>query len=303
LKNGVQEFPKSLEALDSGFRRNDRKGAFSAFYEFIRIRNFSFAGGKMKVIFHDDFYQVYTMDPAAEAGRMEAVVDVLQDRVTFVTAQPAAEKDLLAVHTKPHVENVKNSDLYPIAALAAGGAIQAATRGLTEPAFGLIRPPGHHASSGSCWGFCYFNNMAVALEHLKRAGKIRTAYVLDIDLHFGDGTVNILGHKDWVRIYNPEAHDRKAYMDEMKREMKACDVDLIGISAGFDNHERDWGGTLSTENYREIGRMVLEASRRSGGGCFAILEGGYNHSVLGQNVMALIEGLGNSQFQNFPLQG
>jgi acetoin utilization deacetylase AcuC-like enzyme len=42
-----------------------------------------------------------------------------------------------------------------------------------------------------------------------------------------------------------------------------------------------------------MGRMVIEAAGRSGGGCFGILEGGYNHSVLGHNVMALLEGLGN----------
>jgi len=69
------------------------------------------------------------------------------------------------------------------------------------------------------------------------------------------------------------------------------DADIIGISAGFDNHREDWGGVLSTDNYREMGSMVRNASRNSGGGCFAILEGGYNHGVLGQNVMALIEGL------------
>jgi len=245
----------------------------------------------MKVFFHEDFFQVYTMDPAAESGRMEAVIDVIQPHVELVNAEPAAEKDLLAVHTKAHAENVRNMGLYSIGALAAGGAIQAATLGLTEPAFGLIRPPGHHASSASCWGFCYFNNMAVALEHLKRTRKIKTAYVLDIDLHFGDGTVNILGDKDWVKVYNVDANDREAYMDEVQREMDRCKVDLIGISAGFDNHERDWGGTLRTDDYREIGRMVLEATKRFGGGCFGILEGGYNHTVLGHNVMALIEGL------------
>ena len=135
--------------------------------------------------------------------------------------------------------------------------------------------------------------MAVALEHLKRTGKIKTAYVLDIDLHFGDGTVNILGGKDWVRVYNVDANDREAYMDEVKTEMDQCKVDLIAISAGFDNHERDWGGTLTTEDYREIGRMVLKAAKRSQGGCFGILEGGYNHSVLGHNAMALLEGLRN----------
>ena len=246
---------------------------------------------KMKVFFHEDFYEVYTLDPAAESGRMEAVINVIQPHVELENAEPASEKDLLAVHTKAHVENVKNMGLYRIAALAAGGAIQAATLGLVEPAFGLIRPPGHHASSDSCWGFCYFNNMAVALEHLKRTRKIKTAYVLDIDLHFGDGTVNILGDKDWVKVHNVEANDREAYMDEVKREMDRCKVDLIAISAGFDNHERDWGGTLRTDDYREIGRMVIEATKKSGGGCFGILEGGYNHTVLGHNVMALLEGL------------
>src|SRR5512134_2947817 len=159
----------------------------------------------MKVVFHEDFCDVYTMDPAAEPGRMEAVIEVIGPRVELVKAEPASETDLLAVHTKAHVEHVRSIGLYPIASLAAGGAIQAATLGLAEPAFGLIRPPGHHASSGSCWGFCFFNNMAVALEHLRSTGKTKTAFVLDIDLHFGDGTVNILGGKDWVKVYNVEA--------------------------------------------------------------------------------------------------
>jgi acetoin utilization deacetylase AcuC-like enzyme len=245
----------------------------------------------MKVIFHEDFYQVYTYDPAAEPGRMEAVTEVIKNRVEFVTAEPASEADILAAHTEFHLESIKNRGLYPIAALAAGGAIQAATLGLTDPAFGLIRPPGHHASSSSCWGFCYFNNMAIALERLKRAESIKSAYVLDIDLHFGDGTVNILGNRSWVTIHNVSSYERRSYMDDVAREMEYCEADMIGISAGFDNHERDWGGTLTTEDYTEIGRLVREAAQRSKGGCFAILEGGYNHQVLGYNAMALIEGL------------
>jgi acetoin utilization deacetylase AcuC-like enzyme len=135
--------------------------------------------------------------------------------------------------------------------------------------------------------------MAVALKHLKKTKRVRTAYVLDIDLHFGDGTVNILGGEDWVKVYNVESNDREAYLEEVKRAMDHCKADLIGISAGFDNHQRDWGGTLRTEDYREISRTVLEAAVRSGGGCFAILEGGYNHSVLGHNAMALLEGFRN----------
>jgi len=73
--------------------------------------------------------------------------------------------------------------------------------------------------------------------------------------------------------------------------MATCQADIIGISAGFDNHREDWGGLLLTEDYFEIGRMLREAVERSGGGCFAILEGGYNHQVLGAIVLALINGM------------
>jgi len=245
----------------------------------------------MKVIFHKDFYQVYTSDPASAAGRMEAVVEVIKPNVEFVDAQPASEEDIAAIHTAAHIAQVKGRGLYHSAALAAGGATQAAMLGLNEPSFGLIRPPGHHASAASSWGFCYFNNMAIGLEKMRKDNKIKSAYVLDIDLHFGDGTVNILNGKDYVTIHNVEANHRDSYMDEVADAMKKLKVDMIGISAGFDNHEDDWGGTLKTEDYREIGQMVREAASRCGGGCFGLLEGGYNHQVLGHNVMALIKGL------------
>lgn len=38
----------------------------------------------MKVFFHDDFYQEYTSDPAAESGRMEAIVKTIQEEVTWM---------------------------------------------------------------------------------------------------------------------------------------------------------------------------------------------------------------------------
>ena len=48
----------------------------------------------LKVVFHKDFYQVYTSDPAASSGRMEAIMDVIQDHVDLVEPVPAEEKDL-----------------------------------------------------------------------------------------------------------------------------------------------------------------------------------------------------------------
>jgi acetoin utilization deacetylase AcuC-like enzyme len=245
----------------------------------------------MKVVFHENFYRSYTMDPAAATGRIEAIVKVIRDKVQFVQAIPATEEDIAAVHTQSHIAEVTREGLYDIAALAAGGAMQAAEIGLKEPCFGLIRPPGHHASANSAWGFCFFSNMPIALERLKREGKIETALVVDVDLHFGDGTVNILGGKDYVSILNPKASDRGRYIDEIKKFLDSRQVDIIGISAGFDHHEEDWGGLLATSDYKKIGRLVKETAARNKGGYFAILEGGYNHQVLGNNVMALIEGM------------
>lgn len=246
----------------------------------------------MKVYFHDAFYQVYAADPAAAAGRMEAVVAALEGEVEFETIYPAAEMDILRVHSRRHLESVQDEGVYDVAALAAGGAIQAAIRGMVEPAFALIRPPGHHASMDSCWGFCYFNNMAVALARLKQEGSITRALVLDFDLHFGDGNVNILGDRPWVTIVNPEAGSAARYLEQVEAALADDAFDTIGVSAGFDNHLEDWGGLLSTADYHSLGRMVRQAAERRQGGCFGILEGGYNHGVLGRNVRAFIRGLG-----------
>jgi len=245
----------------------------------------------MKIIFHSDFYSVYASEPAAEPGRMEAVTKCLSNKFDILQAVAAKEKDIEAIHSTGHIARIRQQGLYHIAALAAGGAVQAAAIGLKEPAFALIRPPGHHASQNDSWGFCYFNNMAVALTHLLRSGRIHTAAVLDFDLHYGDGTDNIFSGHSAVQTYNPEESDRNAYLRGVELFLNGLRVDIIGISAGFDNHELDWGGLLKTDDYFVMGRMVKETAQKIGAGYFGILEGGYNHSVLGQNVLALLEGM------------
>ncbi|HOJ14653.1 MAG TPA: histone deacetylase family protein [Deltaproteobacteria bacterium] len=245
----------------------------------------------MKVVFHEDFYRHYTSDPAAEPGRLEAVMEAIAGRVELIEPEPAALEDIQAVHTEAHIQHIKRIGLHEIASLAAGGAIKAAVTGMEEPCFALIRPPGHHASANTAWGFCFYNNMAVAIERLRREGKIERAHILDFDLHFGDGTVNILGRKGYVTIHNPESHERASYLKEVEERLAVAEADVFAVSAGFDNHEQDWGGLLATDDYRVMGAMVREAALKRGAGLFAILEGGYNHRVLGSNVLALIEGM------------
>lgn len=244
----------------------------------------------MKVVYSKEFRKVYTGDPAAARGRIEPIVEAISGKAEFVEAVQATEEQIALAHEDHHIESIRRQRLFDIAALAAGGAVQAARIGLEEPAFALIRPPGHHASADSAWGFCFFNNMSIALLTLKREGLINTAFVLDFDLHYGDGNVNILGDEGWVKILNPDAPTSPGYVGQVRDALEKAQVDIIGVSAGFDNHEEDWGGLLSTGDYTVMGRMVRETAERNKGGCFAILEGGYNHDVLGQNVSAFLDG-------------
>jgi len=242
----------------------------------------------MKIVFHPIFYTVYTADPAAEAGRMEAIVEELRD-FEFVEPEPAKEEDILLVHTRSHYEEVKSMEkVYEVAVYAAGGAIKAAQISFEEPAFAAIRPPGHHASPDHFWGFCYFNNIAIAVRKLMKEGLIKKAVIVDFDLHFGDGTANTFERDLNVTYFHMPGGDVNSIDDFLRKE----DYDIIAVSAGFDRHKDDWGGILETDDYREIGKIVKEnAEEKCEGRRFAVLEGGYNHRVLGKNVRAFVSGL------------
>jgi len=252
----------------------------------------------LKIVYHEMYKIVYASDPAAKAGRIESIYDALYKHFEFVEPKPATEEDIRRAHTQRHIDSIKSDKrLYEVAALSAGGAIMAAEIGYGgEPAFGLIRPPGHHASSDSCWGFCFFNNMAIAILKLRSEGKAEKVFILDFDLHFGDGTVNILGGLPGISILNPNHGGRKEYLEEISEQLKveaARGCDIVACSAGFDEYELDWGGRLKTEDYKTIGAMVKEFSEKvCSGRRFAILEGGYYHRDLGKNVKAFLDGFG-----------
>lgn len=249
----------------------------------------------MKVIFHEKFYEAYAREPAAAPGRMEAIVSALGKEFSFLSPEPAAEEDLLLVHTPGHIARLKsNPHLFEIALLAVGAAIKASEIAMNgEPAFALLRPPGHHASPDSCWGFCYFNNIAIAIKRLRHKGLITKALILDFDLHFGDGTANSFSGIREVDYFHPESSEAQDFINKIEKHLQhSRDIDILAVSAGFDRHEEDWGGLLSTEDYRLIGHLVKTYSQKFyQGRRFGVLEGGYNHQILGRNVRAFLEGL------------
>jgi acetoin utilization deacetylase AcuC-like enzyme len=254
-------------------------------------------GGKnmsKQVVFHEDYYLEYTFDPAAKPGRMKAIMDELSD-FTVITPLPATVEDVLLVHTDDHVTRVQNDydEVYQSALLAVGGVLLAAEYAYNQqPMFAAIRPPGHHASPDGYWGFCYFNNIAIAVRSYCIHKKIQNALIVDFDLHFGDGSNNTFRNDPLVTYYACEGNTPNEFTSNLIDFLaQHGTVDFLAVSAGFDRHEDDWGKLLSTKDYQSIGSILKLYSEDHGGNRrFACLEGGYNHHVLGKNVRAFIEG-------------
>ena len=210
-------------------------------------------------------------------------------------AQKEFQQAKMTIHAAM-VERVEleSRETYKTALLAAGGAIRGseeAMRGI--PTFAVVRPPGHHAGPDRYSGYCFFNNIAVAITRLMANGTIASAVVIDIDLHNGDGTEAIFKDSPAVNVINVKAKTRAAFLEFLEQELgNFSETDLLGISAGFDTYVRDWGGILDTEDYRVIGTTIRTAAHRlCQGRCFAVLEGGYYLPDLGKNVLAFCEGL------------
>ena len=92
---------------------------------------------------------------------------------------------------------------------------------------------------------------------------------------------------------NMQCQERQRYLSELRESLeKSKGYDIIGVSAGFDTYEKDWGRSLKTEDYRSIGNMIREAAKSCHSRRFALLEGGYYIPDLGKNVRSFLEGLG-----------
>ena len=239
------------------------------------------------------------MNPAAAPGRLEGIVSLLKNNqeFDFIVPKPATKEDIIRAHTERHYKQIsRDSLLLELASLAAGGACVAAEEGYTgNPTFAVIRPPGHHASADSCWGFCYFNNVSISLLKLFSEGKIKSAFVLDFDLHTGDGNINILTFREdkfRVIILNPDSSGRTGYIKEVQNYMEELkNIDIFVASAGFDQGIEDWGHLLYPVDYEELGKLMKVYSEKlCKGRRYALLEGGYNHDVLPKNVNSFCQG-------------
>jgi acetoin utilization deacetylase AcuC-like enzyme len=203
-------------------------------------------------------------------------------------------------------------------------------------AYGLCRPPGHHAGRAMAGGYCFFNNAAIAAEAIvARTG--RPVAILDVDIHHGNGTQQIfwrrgdvlyasihadpadlypffLGYPDEVgegpgegANFNqplPAGTEDARYLDAVDRALEAIgrtDGSIVVVSLGFDTYGQDPIGTfaLTTPVYHEVGRRVASLGRR----LVILQEGGYHRPSLGENARAWLRGAGGRDYDPLPVAG
>jgi acetoin utilization deacetylase AcuC-like enzyme len=224
-----------------------------------------------------------------------------------------------------------------IAALAAGAAVQAVEHALdhAEPAFALVRPPGHHAERDRAMGFCLYNNAAVAAAAARARGLERVA-VVDIDVHHGNGT-------QWMFYGDPSvlyvsAHQFPFYpgtgaADErgtgggvgftvnVPLEAGCGDEDyalvyraivgpvleqfapaLIVVSAGFDAHDSDPLASMrmSTAGYAALARSLAATAAARGSALALVTEGGYDLPALAACLDASLQAIDGAPFTGGP---
>jgi acetoin utilization deacetylase AcuC-like enzyme len=247
-----------------------------------------------------------------------------------IEPRAATREELARVHDVAYVDGIAatagravmldsdtftSPESYEIALLAAGAAVQAMEHAIDrrEPAFALVRPPGHHAEQTRAMGFCLFNNIAVAAAAAVARGVSRVA-IVDIDVHHGNGTQSMF--YDDPRVLYVSTHQFPFYpgtgsADEVgtgpgrgytmnvplaagatdavydmaykaiARRLDEFAPELLLVSAGYDAHADDPLASMrvTTDGYATVVRHLKGVADRH---CpiALVTEGGYDLEAL-----------------------
>ncbi|CAI5726291.1 unnamed protein product [Hyaloperonospora brassicae] len=220
------------------------------------------------------------------------------------------------------------------ARVAAGGACRAVDRVLQEcgpsrNAFCVVRPPGHHAAACRTKGFCVFNNVAVAAFHAMEQYHLSRVVIVDLDVHHGNGTQEIIEHEPRVlylsmhqrapwfpnsgfagemgpfgnivnvplRGRSSAQHYRAQFSAHVLPRLRTFCPQLVLVSMGFDGAVQDPMGELrldATDFYWLTNELCRVAWQCCEGKLVSVLEGGYHLGALAdgaeQHVQALLHG-------------
>jgi acetoin utilization deacetylase AcuC-like enzyme len=228
------------------------------------------------------------------------------------------------------------------AAWAAAAATLAAAEwvagGEDRAALAVVRPPGHHAERSIAMGFCFFNNVAVAAEHLRRRHGASRVAIFDFDVHHGNGTQHLFetradvfyasthqypfypgtgaaseigvgeGEGATLNVPLPAGTGDEGYAEAIRGTilpaLRRFAPEILLLSAGFDAWRSDplGGMRVTEEGFRSWGNWLRElAAEVCGGRVLAVLEGGYDLRNLPLLVEANLQGLAGGRPDLHPI--
>ncbi len=264
--------------------------------------------------------------------------------VRWQRPRPATVEQVAVLHAPAHIERVRRTteagggpigrstgvsrDSFAAALLAVGAALDGVdlTVGGAGPVFGLVRPPGHHATADEGMGFCLFNNAALAARHALDHHGLARVLLVDFDVHHGNGTQDLLweeGRAVYFSIHQVPLYPGTGLVDEigagtgrgatvnvplppgvgdtgyalvfervLRPIAERLRPELLIVSAGYDAHAADPLAQMevSTEGFALLtAELVAIAGAHCPGRLLFLLEGGYDPPALGASVRRSIE--------------
>jgi acetoin utilization deacetylase AcuC-like enzyme len=208
------------------------------------------------------------------------------------------------------------------------GAVDSVLNGVSQNAFCIVRPPGHHATPTRGMGFCLFNSIAIAARYAQQKYGVGRVLIADWDVHHGNGTQDIFYSDGTVLFFSTHQHPwypgtgapnetgegsgagttincpfpagsgraeiLGAFQEKLLPAVEKVKPELVLLSAGFDSREGDPLGNflLTDADFADLTRVMLEiADRYAGGRLVSVLEGGYSLRGLAAGVRAHVEAL------------
>ncbi|VVA90497.1 unnamed protein product [Arabis nemorensis] len=186
------------------------------------------------------------------ADRIRNMVSILKrgpiaPYVNWFTGRPAIVSELLMFHTSEYIKKLMEADKsgerceiaagtfmsscsWEAALLAAGTTISAMQHILDSHgkiAYALVRPPGHHSQPTQADGYCFLNNAGLAVKLALNSGSCSRVAVIDIDVHYGNGTAEGFYRSDKVLTVSLHmnhgswglSHPQKGSIDELGEDV------------------------------------------------------------------------------------
>lgn len=284
------------------------------------------------------FYHPGYFAPIGDSHRMPMrkfglVAEQIKDhpQAEFHTPEPATMEQLLRVHTPEYIKAIETGEprdkaeeqkfpwsekLFPAVKLTNGGVIATAHKALETGVAACLASGFHHSHGDHGEGFCTFNGLIVALDDLLACGKIKMGAVLDMDLHYGNGTaslaaerphvtaISIYGNDYWLNQPSKDVETKRHEDGEnhfcstlpngctKEKMLKILDEnlpkilsrgkpDILLYQAGADPYKDDPYSPLLLDHdaLKERDRIVFEFCKKEGIPVAWVLAGGYTEDT------------------------